>query len=77
MGATLLMALSVAQYDRLENAITTGARLALMRRGTEFLVIPERLRIDAGREVIVARHPSTGQRLELRVDDLDSIELVR
>ena len=71
------MALSVAQYDRLENAITTGARLALMRRGTEFLVIPERLRIDAGREVIVARHPSTGQRLELRVDDLDSIELVR
>ena len=71
------MALSVAQYDRLENAITTGARLALMRRGTEFLVIPERLRLEAGREVIVARHPSTGQRLELRVEDLDSIELVR
>ncbi len=71
------MALSVAQYDRLEHAITTGARLALMRRGTEFLVIPERLRLEAGREVIVARHPSTGQRLELRVEDLDSIELVR
>ena len=77
MGATHLMALSVAQYDRLEHAITTGARLALMRRGTEFLVIPERLRLEAGREVIVARHPSTGQRLELRVEDLDSIELVR
>lgn len=71
------MALSVAQYDRLEHAITTGARLALMRRGTEFLVIPERLRLELGREVIVARHPSTGQRLELRVEDLDSIELVR
>lgn len=70
------MALSVAQYDRLEHAIAKGLRLALMRRGTEYLVIPERLRVDAGHEVIVARHPSTGQRLDLRVDELDSIEVV-
>jgi hypothetical protein len=71
------VALSVAQYDRLEHAITKGLRLALMRRGTEFLVIPERLRLTAGRELIVARHPSTGQRLELFVDELDSIEIVQ
>jgi hypothetical protein len=70
------MALSVAQYDRLENAITKGLRLAIMRRGSEFLVIPERLRLVQGREVIVARHPSTGQRLEWRLDELDSIEVV-
>jgi hypothetical protein len=71
------MALSVLQYDRLEDAIAKGSRLALMRRGTEFLVIPERLRIDAGREVIVARHPSTGHRLELLVEELDGIEVVQ
>jgi hypothetical protein len=71
------MALSVAQYDQLEQAITQGRRLAIMRRGSEFLVIPERLRLVNGREVIVARHPSTGQRLELRLDELDSIEVVQ
>ena len=71
------MPLSVLPYDRLEHAITKRIRLALTRRGTEYLVIPERLRIDAGREVIVARHPSTGHRLELFVDELDSIEMVK
>ena len=72
-----LMAFSVVQYDRLEHAIARGLRLALARRGTEYLVIPERLRIEQGLEVIVARHPSTGSRLELLVDDIDSIELVQ
>ncbi len=68
------MPLSVIQYDRLELAITKGTRLALIRRGTEYLVVPERLRIDAGREVIMARHPTTGHRLELFVDELDAVE---
>ena len=68
------MPLSVIQYDHLELAITKGTRLALIRRGTEYLVVPERLRIDAGREVIMARHPTTGHRLELFVDELDAVE---
>ncbi|MEQ1691024.1 MAG: hypothetical protein ABMA00_07060 [Gemmatimonas sp.] len=71
------MALSVVQYDRLEHAIVKGLRLAFTRRGTEYLVIPERLRIHAGREVIMARHPSTGHRLELFVDELDAVESVQ
>ncbi len=71
------MAFSVTQYDRLENAIAKGTRIAIMRRGTEYIVIPERLRVSDGREIIIARHPSTGQRLELRVDQVDSIELVK
>ncbi len=71
------MPLSILQYDRLELAITKGTRLAFTRRGTEYLVVPERLRIDAGREVIMTRHPSTGHRLELFIDELDSVESVR
>ena len=71
------MPLSVLQYDRLEHAITKRTRLALTRRGTEYLVIPERLRLVAGREVIETRHPSTGHRLQLFVDELDSVEVVR
>lgn len=71
------MPLSVLEYDRLEHAIVKGIRLSLSRRGTEYLVIPERLRIDAGREVIMTRHPTTGHKLELFVDELDRVEVVR
>ena len=76
-NSALSMSLSVAQYDRLEHAIAKRIRLSLTRRGTEYMVVPERLRIDNGREVIVARHPSTGHRLELFVDELDSVEAVK
>lgn len=68
---------STKQYDQLERAIVDGTRITIMRRGTEYLVIPERLRVEAGREVIVARHPSTGHRLDLVIGEIDSIEIVR
>jgi hypothetical protein len=68
---------TTAQYDLLERAIIDGTRLMIMRRGTEYMVIPERLRVESGREVIIARHPSTGHRLELIIDEIDSLESVR
>jgi len=71
------MQLSTTQYDQLERAIVDGTRLTIMRRGTEYLVIPERLRMVDGREIIVARHPSTGHRLELVIDEIDALEVVR
>lgn len=51
--------------------------MAIRRRGNEYLVIPERLQLVDGRELIVARHPSTGHRLELFVDEIDGIEMVQ
>ena len=71
------MAMSVADYDRLERAIVDGRRLSFWRRGTEYIVIPERLRIADRREVVMARHPSTGHKLELFVDEIDAIEAVQ
>ena len=71
------MQLSTTQYDQLERAIVDGTRLTIMRRGTEYIVIPERLRVANGREIIVARHPSTGHRLELVLDEIDALEVVR
>jgi hypothetical protein len=69
--------LSVSQYDLLERAIVDGTRIMIMRRGTEFAVIPERIRMEGGREIIVARHPSTGHRLELVIDEIDALEAVQ
>jgi hypothetical protein len=64
------------QYDALERAITDGRRIAVTRRGTEFVVVPERLRVASGREVIDATHPTTGDRLTLYLDELDTVEAV-
>jgi hypothetical protein len=69
--------LTVKQYDALERAIVDASRVAILRRGTEFLVIPERLVLEQGAEVIVARHPTTGARMTLRLDEVDRLEVVK
>ena len=71
------MALSTKQYDRLEAAIAKGTRISVWRRGSEYIVIPERMRLKDGREVIDARHPSTGHHLELWIDEMDGFEVVK
>ena len=69
--------LTTTQYDALERAITDGRRIAVYRRGTEYVVIPTRLRLTVGREALEALHPTTGEHLTLYLDDLESIEVVR
>ena len=68
--------LTVRQYDDLEKAIRKGSRIAIMRRGTEYLVIPERLALRGRREAIETRHPATGVPMVIFVDEADSIEVV-
>ena len=64
------------QYDLLERAITEKRRIAVMRRGTEYVVIPSRLSVDGGREAIQARHPS-GSVMTFYIDEVESIEVVK
>lgn len=68
---------TTAQYDALETAISRGSRLAVYRRGTEYVVIARRLFLRDGREAIEAVHPTTGDRIVLLLDDIDSFEVVR
>ena len=65
------------QYDALERAVTDRTRIAVRRRGTEYIVIPQRLRMTEGREAIDAMHPTTGHSLTLYIDEVDAIEVVR
>ncbi len=69
--------LTVKEYDVLERAIVDASRVSIFRRGTEYLVIPERLVTHNGAEAIQARHPTTGARLVLRLDEAERIEVVR
>ena len=68
--------LTALQYDALERAIADRRRLSVWRRGTEFLVVVDRLRVTGGREALEAHHPTTGDRLTLYVDELEGIEVV-
>jgi hypothetical protein len=65
------------QYDALERAIANGTRIVVYRRGTEFIVVPTRFVLTGSRESIEARHPTTGERITLFVDEVDSIDVVR
>ena len=65
-----------SQYDTLERAIMDKRRIAVMRRGTEYVVIPAKLVLERGREAIHARHPS-GSVMTFYIDELESIEVVK
>ena len=69
--------LTTSQYDALERAITNGQRISVFRRGTEFVVVPRTLRTDRGREALESTHPTTGDRITLYIDEIDTIEVVR
>ena len=65
------------EYDALERAISNGKRIAAYRRGTEYVVLPTRLRVISGREAVEATHPTTGDQITLYLDEMDSFEVVR
>lgn len=68
--------LTTEQYDKLERAVASGKRIAVWRRGTEYVVVADRLRVDTGRELIEARNPTTGDHMKLYVDEIDGFEVV-
>jgi hypothetical protein len=62
--------------DRLERAITDGARVQIFRRGTELIVIPEDVRARVGRDVLRARRVATGELDEFMLDEVDAFEVL-
>jgi hypothetical protein len=69
--------LNHTQYDALERAVAEGRRIAVTRRGAEYVVVAKRLRIEGRREAIDAVHPSTGDPITFYIDQVDAIEVVR
>jgi hypothetical protein len=69
--------LTHAQYDALEQAVAHRQRIAVYRRGTEYVVVPLKLHVRDGREAIDARNPVTGDSMTLYLDELETFEVVR
>jgi hypothetical protein len=70
------MQLTTKQYNLLERAVNERMRIAVYRRGSEFVVRAESLGLRAGREAIETVQPTTGDRMTLYLDEIDGFEVV-
>ena len=69
--------LSPAQYDDLERAVRDGRKVSVMRRGTEYVIVPLTLELRSGREAITASNPTTGDAMVIFVDDIESFVVLK
>ena len=68
--------LSPDALDALELAVRERRRVALRRRGTEYVVVAERLETSGRDEVLAGRLPMTGEVLSFRLRDLDTFAVL-
>jgi uncharacterized protein with PhoU and TrkA domain len=64
------------RMDQLEHAARKGLRVALSRRGTEYIVVAVRVTTEDRREVLIGRLPMTGEDLTFRLNDIDSFQVI-
>lgn len=64
------------RMDQLEHAAREGQRVALSRRGTEYVVVALRVTSADRHEVLIGRLPMTGEDLTFRLDQIDSFQVI-
>jgi hypothetical protein len=64
------------RMDQLENAARRGQRVALSRRGTEYIVVAVRVTSEDRHDVLIGLLPMTGEELSFRLDQIDSFQVV-
>jgi uncharacterized protein with PhoU and TrkA domain len=64
------------RMDQLENAARKGLRVALLRRGTEYIVVAVRVTSVGRHEALIGRLPMTGEELTFHLEDIDSFQVI-
>jgi uncharacterized protein with PhoU and TrkA domain len=62
--------------DQLERAARDGMRVALNRRGTEYVVLALRVTSVDQHDALIGRLPMTGEELTFRLDELESFQVI-
>jgi hypothetical protein len=62
--------------DQLEHAARNGRRVALMRRGTEYIVVALKVTSAGRHDALVGRLPMTGEELTFILDDIDAMQVL-
>jgi hypothetical protein len=69
-------ALTPEALDALERAVRERRRVALRRRGTEYVVVAERLETSGPDDVLAGWLPMTGELLAFPLRDLESFAVL-
>lgn len=64
------------RMDQLENAARRGLRVALSRRGTEYIVVAQRVTTVDQHDALVGWLPMTGEELTFRLNDIESFQVI-
>jgi hypothetical protein len=64
------------RMDQLEHAVRRGLRVALSRRGTEYIVVALRITTVGRHEALVGRLPMTGEELPFLLKDIDHFQVI-
>jgi hypothetical protein len=64
------------RMDQLEHAARNGRRVALMRRGTEYIVVALRVTSAGRHDALVGRLPMTGEELTFVLDEIDAMQVL-
>jgi hypothetical protein len=64
------------RMDQLERATRDRLRVALTRRGTEYVVTALRITTVDRRDALVGLLPMTGEEITLRLDEVESFQVV-
>lgn len=64
------------RLDQLENAARNGRRVALARRGSEYVVIAVRMTSVNNRDAFVGRLPMTGEEMTFVLDDVEYMQVL-
>ncbi|MBA3658480.1 MAG: hypothetical protein H0W67_02665 [Gemmatimonadales bacterium] len=64
------------RLDQLESATRRGLRIALSRRGNEFVVVAIRVTSVDQHDALIGRLPMTGEDLVFRLDEVDGFQVI-
>jgi uncharacterized protein with PhoU and TrkA domain len=62
--------------DQLENAARKAMRVALTRRGTEYIVVAVKVTSVGRHEALIGRLPMTGEELTFYLGDIDGFQVI-
>jgi uncharacterized protein with PhoU and TrkA domain len=64
------------KMDQLELAAREGRRIAISRRGTEYIVVARRLTVVDRHDAVIGWLPMTGEELVFRLNEIESFQVV-
>lgn len=64
------------RMDQLERAARDGLRVALTRRGSEYVVVAVRVTSEEQHDILVGWLPMTGEELTFRLDEIESFQVI-